>query len=252
MASSNNAINNTVGATISGVTNTLTITNGSNTASSAASNNIYVGGTSAGNAWQQYSVGSARSWAVGVNNGSSQAFQINTNNSGTVQPGSGTNVWSMTTAGQRSLPLQCTFLTSLSATTGGVTGDGTAYTIVFDNSTYNVNSNYDTGTGFFTAPVTGKYIFHAAAFLIGITPAMTSYEIQFILSTGTIFRNKISNAGGFATGNVAVQLTAQPLLNAGDTVHVIVSVGGGAKVVTVLGESPSVAYDTYFEGFLLA
>jgi len=76
MVTINNAINNTVGGTNSGVTNTLTVTNPSNTASSQALVNVTVGGASSGDAFTTYTVTGATSWSTGIDNSVSDNFVI--------------------------------------------------------------------------------------------------------------------------------------------------------------------------------
>ncbi len=94
MVSANNAINNTVGASISGVTNTLTVTNPSNTASSQALVNVTVGGGTAGDAFTTYTVSGVTNWSEGIDNSASDAFVIAASTAlGT------TNVVSMATGG---------------------------------------------------------------------------------------------------------------------------------------------------------
>jgi hypothetical protein len=93
MAKIQNSINNTIGASNSGATNTLTVQNPSNTASSSATTLLTVGGTSSGNVWSQYTVGTTRSYSLGINTSSTTNFSLNTSNSGTVQPGSGTEIF---------------------------------------------------------------------------------------------------------------------------------------------------------------
>jgi len=51
------------------------------------------------------------------------------------------------------------FHASLINNVSGATGDATVYTVLFDNVLFDQNSNYTAGSGTFTAPVTGKYIF---------------------------------------------------------------------------------------------
>lgn len=92
MVAANNAINNTVGASISGVTNTLTVTNPSNTASSAAQMLITVGGTTSSNPWIQWTVGTTESFALGMNNSATQKLYLNYTNSATISPTTGTNM----------------------------------------------------------------------------------------------------------------------------------------------------------------
>lgn len=45
----------------------------------------------------------------------------------------------------------------LSSNQSNVTGDGTGYTILFDDTTLNVGNHYNPSTGVFTFPVTGSY-----------------------------------------------------------------------------------------------
>ena len=99
MATVQNAINNTVGGANSGATNTFTVTNPSNTASSAATEKITVGGATAGDAWTQWSVGTAQSYALGVDNSDSDKLKITSAASGTIDPSSGTLVAGFTAAG---------------------------------------------------------------------------------------------------------------------------------------------------------
>lgn len=71
-----NAINSSIGASISGATNTLTITNPSNTASSQALVNVTVGGGTAGDAFTTYTVSGVTNWSQGVDNSATDAFVL--------------------------------------------------------------------------------------------------------------------------------------------------------------------------------
>lgn len=63
------------------------------------------------------------------------------------------------------------FLAFLNATVNNVTGDGTFYTIVLNSTSFNVGSNFDTGTGKYTAPVSGKYFFTATVPILNVGAA---------------------------------------------------------------------------------
>lgn len=93
MPSSANSINNTVGASISGVTNTLTVQNPSNTASSQAQCLLTVGGTTSLAPWCQWTVGTTESFALGQNNSATQKLYLNYTNSATINPTTGTNMF---------------------------------------------------------------------------------------------------------------------------------------------------------------
>ena len=93
MVTINNSINNTVGASNSGVTNTFTVTNSSNTASSQANEIITVGGGTAGDVWTQYSIGSTTSYAAGVDNSDNDNYKLRIAASGSIDPSSGTEIF---------------------------------------------------------------------------------------------------------------------------------------------------------------
>lgn len=95
-----NSINSNIGASNSGATNTLTITNPSNTASSQALLNVTVGGATAGDAFTTYTVNGVTNWSQGIDNSASDAFVISASTAlGT------TNVVSMATGGNVSVVL---------------------------------------------------------------------------------------------------------------------------------------------------
>jgi hypothetical protein len=68
---------------------------------------------------------------------------------------------------------------------GPVTGSGTVYTMVFNTVTFDQNSNYNSSTGQFTAPITGNYLFNISMDLIAIALASTSLELDIYVN-GTI------------------------------------------------------------------
>lgn len=76
MVTINNGINNTVGASNTGVTNTFTITNPSNTASSQASELITVGGGTAGDAFTQWQIAGTTNYVAGIDNSDSDKWKL--------------------------------------------------------------------------------------------------------------------------------------------------------------------------------
>lgn len=79
-------------STTSGDTETLTVTNTSNTASSQAQILASVAGASAGDSWNQWTIGSVASYALGLDNSDSDKLKLNYSASASVDPSSGTNV----------------------------------------------------------------------------------------------------------------------------------------------------------------
>jgi hypothetical protein len=80
------------GSSNSGNNNSLSVVNNSNTASSSSHLASTVAGTSGGDCYSMYAVGSARSWSTGSDNSDSQRFKITTAAAATVNPSSGTTV----------------------------------------------------------------------------------------------------------------------------------------------------------------
>lgn len=228
MVESNNAINNTVGASITGVTNTLTVTNPSDTASSAARASISVGGGSAADPTLNFNVTGTQDFEMGIDNNDSDALVI----ANTTSLGTG-NTWRMSTAGERTMPLQPAFTAIVSGAQNNVTGDSTTYTVQFGNVLVDQNSDYD-GTSTFTAPVTGIYSFGVN---VGVDNLTSSFHTMFItlVTTGQSYNLWNGNPGRLrdnvnvvhAGNNLIVPLTAL------DTVHVAVTVQGGSKTVGV-------------------
>lgn len=75
-----------------GVTRTLTVQNTVDAASSQATQNIQVAGATSGDVWSQYTIGAVRSYAWGIDNSDSDFLKLTTNNSGTIDPSSGTEI----------------------------------------------------------------------------------------------------------------------------------------------------------------
>jgi hypothetical protein len=247
MVSANNAIYNTVGASISGVTNTLTVTNPSNTASSAARETIVVGGATAADPTLNWNVSGVTNWEMGIDNSDSDKWKLS---QGTAL---GTNDTIVAfTAGQVLLPRQPAFLAVVTATQSNVTGDGTVYTVIFDSEIQDIGGNYNTATGTFTAPVAGTYFFTAAINMTGINVGHSS-GIMDIVVNGTTFYH--GNGGGpfqqSDGNNLDWMATVAVPLSAGNTVTSTINIAGGAKVVDVLGTVAVGQRVTHFSGWLL-
>lgn len=247
MSSSNNAINNTVGASISGVTNTFTVTNPSDTASSAARTLITVGGASADDAWLTWNVNSATDWSMGIDNDDSDKLVMSQNATlGT------TNVWEMTTAGERTMPLQPAFIAFNTLLRSNVTGDGTLYTVIFDSVVRDTNSDFDNTTGTFTASVAGSYALTAAIRPQSVSSANSAAEFQITTSNRNYYGD-VYNPSNVRTINNLLNTNIGCLadMDAGDTANARFSVSFGSKTIDIFS-APATDSGTGFYGFLMA
>lgn len=328
-----NAIDSTIGASNSGATNTFTVTNPSNTASSQALVNVTVGGTSAGDAFTTYTVAGTTNWSQGVDNSASDSFVLSAstalgttntqvidtagnttfNNTGTsalltlnvlnsdtnaastssvkagvaagsaadpylhvsvnattnycfgidnsdsdklkintdaaeVTPSGGVNLWTMTTAGERTMPAQPAFFAHSAGGTD-LTGDGTSVTIGASTAwteVYDQNSDFNTN-GTFTAPVTGRYRFDscitAGGFLITHTQGFT-----ILTTSNRAVLGSYGHAYNFAGSNLQESFLAcsDVDMDAADTCVVTLEVDNGTKVVDVITTA-----NTHFSGHLV-
>ena len=139
-------------------------------------------------------------------------------------------------------PLQPAFF-ALAVADTDLRKDATSVTLNFSTEIYDTNSDYDTSTKTFTAPVTGKYFLSLHGYLLNVDTAATYVQVSIITS------NRSHNwllAPKFASDPAYVPFSVQGAMDmdAGDTAYANWnSSGGTAQVDTDAGSS--------FSGFLL-
>jgi hypothetical protein len=147
---------------------------------------------------------------------------------------------------------QPSFLATISATINNVTGDSTAYSVVFNTSIFDQASNFNTGTGVFTAPVAGVYAFQWATSFTNVQVGMLSYgSIIVINGTLSLVGNTGNPTNAQSVGNFTAVGSCVIKLAASDTVYIQVAVTGGAKVVGLIANTYPGQYQNHFSGCLL-
>ena len=231
-----------------GATRSLTVSNSDNSNTSSASLiKSSTAGSSAGDAQFQAST-TTTTWTLGIDNSvtspTADPFLIS---QGTAL---GTNdVMSISTGGCINYPLQPMFSVYLSADVTNATGDGTTVAPVpFNTESFDTNSNFNTGTYQFSAPVTGHYWLSAIIYMYGIASGNTACVCQIHAGSRyfQIIRCNpyaVSNSGQYEIGGSALAYMA-----AGDTAQIELTVSKGSKVVSLAG-----GQDFYcrFFGFLV-
>ena len=139
------------------------------------------------------------------------------------------------------------FLAHLSTRALNVTGDSTLYSVVFDNEVYDLNSNYNPGTGVFTAPVTGKYSLKTTLNLEGLATTHTMHILNIVTS------NRPFTALDAFTTNPCVAYRYMSLcvdadMDANDTAYVQLDIRYGSKDVDIYGTSTT---NSFFSGHLI-
>ena len=120
----------------------------------------------------------------------------------------------------------------VSAPQAGVTGDGTAYTVLFDTALSNVGATYVAATGIFTAPVAGQYIFSGSVLATNNNLGGTITGVVSLVTTGvTYIANNGASGVGMGVGSPINEFSWPfsiiTTMAMGDTAHVSIAISGG-------------------------
>ena len=129
-----------------------------------------------------------------------------------------------------------------------VTGDGTAYTVIFDTEVFDVGGNYNNATGIFTAPVTGKYLFVCVTLAFGIVAAHTVGTCYIQTSNRWYWDSNVNPFNAAQNGYYSFSASTIADMDAADTAKFILTITGGTKICDVFGAAASY---TYFQGYKL-
>ena len=147
------------------------------------------------------------------------------------------------------------FYATVDTTITNVTGDSTAYTIIFETEQYDNNASYNASTGVFTAKCAGTYHFSWAITMGGVTSAETRSDSGLLHTTGAdatlnSVEHVLNPFAAAASGNFTERGSIILELAEGEKAKIIADVSGGTKVVDIVGSSAS-RY-SYFCGKLVA
>lgn len=238
------------------------------------------GGTDSGDPMSIWTVDGGTSWGAGLDRSASSAWvlarstSLGTNNALSVSTSNaltlnsaftfpttdGTSGQVLTTNGAGTVSWQTNtnstigFSAYLNTTVSNATGDGTPYTIICDVTQFNIGSGYNTTTGEFTAPVSGRYYFESTIHLVNIESGHTDGSGYFGLPGGMFDDVWTLNVSAVAQGGNDVAFSGGLFfeLTVGQVVTVVVNVSSGNKVVGIEGLNAGTTFRTTFSGFLVA
>ncbi len=151
--------------------------------------------------------------------------------------------------GQTTAP---SFLAYKSTTATNATGDGTAFTVIFNSTVFNITTSYATGTGLFTAPLTGNYYFQTNLVFEPLISGHTHGSLSFVVSTGATYVIAFDNPFAQNNGSQTTYNSSAIIpLVATNTVKVVLTITGSTKTVGVLGQAIASGGLATFSGFLL-
>jgi len=193
--------------TLNGSLAAITITNGDTTTNNTAQLNF---AAITGASTSQYSSGVISCIFGARTNGQYPTGQLTFSTSTTLNTAPSEKM-RISSAGVVTTPYQPCFLAYRTTTQSGTS----PFTILFDNVPVNVGSCYDSGTGRFTAPVTGNY--HFTFQTLGIVTSWTTFDVfsykngastPTILSTRPTSTSGADNASALSTSVGICNLTA--------------------------------------------
>jgi len=151
--------------------------------------------------------------------------------------------------GEITYPLQPAFFSYLAADKSNVTGNGTVYTIPFDTESFDRNSDFNTGTGVFVAPVTGIYHLSASVRFKSGSNKTTGYCFIYNSTATATIASQLRAFNTTSTNDMSINIAGNFSLTAGDNIVVRCQVNGsGSDDADILSTS---SY-TYFCGYLVA
>lgn len=183
-----------------------------------------------------------------INNSPSTANIIGTTNEIVVTPTSGGVQIGFAPIIQN--PTQPGFFARLTADVTSVTGDGTQYSVLWNNATTDKGSNFNASTGVFTAPVAGLYMFTSCITISGILSSHTAGVFRFVSSAAQYRGFNLNPFAANSSGNLSINISCTVRMIVNETMQSQLIVSNGTKVINVLwGSSSSV--QSFFSGALL-
>lgn len=147
-----------------------------------------------------------------------------------------------TSNGELTYSGQPLFLVNRSSDASNATGDGTYYSIPWNQQLIDSNWTISSGTTAITAPITGKYLFKISVTVGGCTSSHTSSKIVLVTSNKSYYSNYIQPYY-VAPGSTRMAYYVCSILcdmDASDTATLQIYVYGSTKVVDVIGTLSSI------------
>ena len=164
-----------------------------------------------------------------------------------LQLGTNDNVrMTIANSGEITYPYQPCFSAYLSAYQYNIADNGT---IIFDAEAFDVGSDFNTTTGTFTAPVTGKYLLTYSVDVSSLDSAASYYWLKLITSNRNYYAPFIPTSLLLSSdGRMTFQNTVVADMDASDTAYITLDRSGGVTQADIVGGGSQYSW---FHGYLL-
>jgi len=184
-----------------------------------------------GDSFVQFDINGTGEFRIGVDDDDSDKFKLS------VGSALGTNdTFVMSSDGERTMPLQPAATLWFSAGANLVTGDGSEYTIIWDSELFDQNNDFNTGTGTWTAPVTGRYRIILSPWFDDVNSSSFSSQNIKIVTSNRTYKGGVRDAFLWASqqvgeGQSTTVISVLADMDAGDTCTTTMTVSGGTKTI---------------------
>ena len=152
----------------------------------------------------------------------------------------------MDSSGQLTYPYQPCFSAYLSAYQYNIADNGT---IIFDAEAFDVGYDFNTTTGTFTAPVTGKYLLTYSVDVSSLDSAASYYWLKLLTSNRNYYAPFIPTSLLLSSdGRMTFQNTVVADMDASDTAYITLDRSGGVTQADIVGGGSQYSW---FHGYLL-
>lgn len=222
--------------TITGTGGTITVTNGDGVSGNPTLDfsdtptmkQLTIDPGASGDSFIQFDINTTGEFRIGVDDDASDQFKIS------IGSALGTNdAMRVDANGIFTYPLQSGFLATATANQNNATGDGTTAIVQYNSEIIDQNSDYNTGTYTFTAPVTGLYQLSGSVDFRNIG-SHSNYSMDLITSNRN-YKRSLNPSAVDQSGLFIDTISFVCDMDAADTAYVQIYVAGSTKTVEIHG-----------------
>lgn len=199
----------------------------------------------AGDAAIGWQLGTSKSYAMGIDNSDSDKLKIGYWGAPSVWVSTNTSL-TIDNSGNVTKPLQPAFSAYRNAYQYNIADNGT---IIWNAEAFDTGSDFNTGSGTFTAPVTGKYLLVYSVDVSSLDSAATYYWLKLMTSNRNYYAPFVpTNQLLSSDGRMTFQNTVVADMDASDTAYITLDRSGGTTQADIVGGSSQYSW---FHGYLL-